>query len=141
MRQIKFRGKRKDGVWVFGDFFDTQHSTFCNYMPTIIENGGIAPSDFHLVDPDTVYQFTGLVDRNGKEIYEGDIMGRLFDDYNENTIILYHKGILCAKPIGKDKFRPLNTFNDCGWVRVDEGYNYNFQVIGNIHDNPELLDS
>lgn len=134
MRQIKFRGKRPNsGKWITGSLVQLFGFSY-------ILNDEHKTSDCSTeVIPETVSQFTGLTDKNGKEIYEGDILGRLFDSYNENTIVVYNKGILCARPISKEDYRTLNTFDSCGWVRVDKGGSYNFQIIGNIHDNPELL--
>lgn len=155
MRQIKFKGKRIDGVWVFGDYFDTRHSEFCNYMPTIIENGGANPSDFHLVDPDTVSQFTGLVDKNGKEMYEGDVLEERFIacDMQDTGLI---DGEYCSGHYVETKRFVANMnldyendlitvgFFDGGCDKLleeDELYNYpsGIYLIGNIHDNPELL--
>lgn len=138
MRQIKFRGKRKDGVWVFGDFFDTRHSTFCNYMPTIIEDGGAEPSDFHLVDPDTVSQFTGLVDRNGKEIYEGDVLEY---DTGKRYVVVYSTEGLDSNTndfyIGAFMLKDDHNFHEL-ICSVTRPYRY-AEIIGSIHDNPELL--
>lgn len=148
MRQIKFRGKSKDAnEWVFGDFFDTRHSAFCNYMPTIIENGGITPIDFYLVIPETVGQFTGLTDKNGKEIYEGDIIKfqkySNYDDEHSNlkrhiAKVIFKEGCFCWDILKEGsqsdfhysyKTEPLK--NTCT--------TWGLEIIGNIHDNPELL--
>jgi uncharacterized phage protein (TIGR01671 family) len=85
-------------------------------------------------------QFTGLTDRNGTEIYEGDIIG--YDDvysWTRLTVIFFN-----GKFMGANKLRP----KDCKWLH-DNGANYDlnflvqdrhrYEIIGNIHQNPELL--
>lgn len=74
-REIKFRGKAKlDGKWWFGNLVpkDTHGRTQINNP----EHGGCFD-----IDPETVSQFTGLHDKNGKEIYEGDIIRMVWTDY------------------------------------------------------------
>ncbi len=138
MRTIKFRGKRvNNGEWVEGliCYNSAGH-------PNNIEQCGFdKPYEgvFEVI-PETVGQFTGLTDKNGKDIWEGDILARCFDDYNENCEVYYHKGVLSARAIVSNVFRPLNTMDGYGWCRVDCGSTYyDFRVIGNLHDNPELL--
>lgn len=73
MREIKFRGLRIDGKgWVYGDLFNTSCSEACNFLPTIIENGGVSRDGFHLVTPESVGQLLHT-EKNGREWYEGDI--------------------------------------------------------------------
>lgn len=123
-REILFRGKRLDnGVWVEGHFFqiwgraDILWGT-TNGVPNMVE-----------VAPSTVGQYTGLTDNNGKKIFEGDAL-RL------------SKGGLCVVKHG-------NRYRKCGfvveyrngaWDDVDNINSHDsVEVIGNVHDNPELM--
>ena len=119
MREIKFRGKRLDnGEWVYGGiiFIDGgKPHIFCNY-------GGVE------VDPATVGQYTGLKDKNGKEIYEGDIIG------GSNGSINGWEWPFKSEIKWNDEECGFNTPN---WGYMDSTHYYN--VLGNIHDNPELL--
>lgn len=133
MREILFRGKRIDnGEWAIGDI---------RFIGTRIEIGGGYVSNE--VDPKTVGQFTGLKDKNGKKIFEGDIVecvswNEFFRDEFEKPMeamrrkmkVVFHNG----------SFRMKETL-PCGlqpnyWDLIYDG---NIEVIGNIHDNPELL--
>lgn len=115
MREIKFRGKRLDnGEWVYGDLHI--RTALIHIHPDL---GGKV-----FIDPDTVGQFTGLLDKNGREIYEGDIYR--FDHPDSINEVSYSMGGGFA---GFD-FSP--AFTD--WNQLT-----NIEVIGNIHDNPELL--
>lgn len=132
MRKIKFRGKRIDnGAWIFGSLDLTANRTIISWDRTD-SDGDTAPW-FADVDPDTIGQFSGLFDKNGKEIYEGDILvyGELF-----KHIVEFKHGI-------------FGYAVEEGWF-VGYGSNPNFmfnptdksdehEVIGNIYDSPELL--
>lgn len=79
MRQIKFRGKRNDqSEWVFGDLIEE------NGGDAYIVQANIIQWKQFEVDPDTVSQFTGLVDRNGKEVYHKDRVNH--ENYGEGVI-------------------------------------------------------
>lgn len=142
-REIKFRALNASGEFIYGlPYTDGVNETlyfddYSNRMCWRDENGS------HCNQPyknGTLQQFTGLQDKNGKDIFEGDILGRCFDDYNENCEVVYLNGVLSARAIKSNKFRPLNIMDGYGWCRVDNGSsNYDFRIIGNIYDNPELL--
>ena len=116
MREILFRGKRLDnGEWIEGNLFypDTD-----NYPTQILLGNNIATFTYN-VDPDTVSEFTGLHDKNGKHVFEGDIIKIKggFKDFQWQISGVYG----C-------KHRLESTDSD------------RFEVIGNKWDNPELLE-
>lgn len=127
MREILFRGKRIfDGKWVYG-FVYKQHSA------AKLEEWYIREweTDF-LVIPSTVGQYTGLKDKNGKKIFEGDILGGHFDeDFPENITIV--------EVIWKD-YGFYTKEGSAGAGPLEEADGEIYEVIGNIHDNPGLLE-
>ena len=128
MRTIKFRGKRLDNSeWVYGDLL-RMHGVPYIY-PDPAPDGW---NDYEVI-PDTVGQFTGLLDKNGKEIYEGDII--ISEDYEHAKHYIGYReddAMFVAYIVAT---RPLDFFA----VRQDWLDVTNKIVIGNIHDNPELL--
>lgn len=113
MREILFRGKRVgNGEWVFGSYV-IQYGAHEIYLPDGVdsEHG----FDRYHVIPETVGQYTGLTDKNGRKIFEGDIMR------NAGNVVEFYGGDFC---INGDS--PLSY-----WTGTE--------VIGNIYDNPELL--
>lgn len=124
MREILFRGKfTASGMWIIGDL--RQHPSGAkaikgNDMPHIME-----------VDPDTIGEYTGLTDKNGKKIFEGDILSAHFDFNNPDV-----------------ESRTVVEWGNFRWVTHQPGYEPDditdfdkglWTVIGNIHDNPELI--
>lgn len=158
MKEYLFRGKRIDnGEWVEGYYVWSMGTTFIVHihcvMPSLSDPGGEYFEKTHKVDPETVGQFTGLLDKNGQKIFDGDI--KLW------------------------KFNSHRWVYQCYWSEIDNGYRwkmlghnekmendhceikheteqdyYNYiiscnqrqngfdkfsEIIGNVHDNPELI--
>ena len=137
MRQILFRGKRVDnGYWVVGELktdpdLDRAYISWLYYFTV----EGDRQRDFKEkeVDPETVGQYTGLIDKNGRKIFEGDILGFKYDD-EDNHIV---------------KFNGYVGFFDGFFGFVEKDYSPDIldtdlasqsEIIGNIYDNPELME-
>lgn len=155
MREILFRGKRVDnGEWVYGSYY---HCCGTAYGATFI-----VVNDFGFIEviPHTVWQYTGLTDKNGKKIFEGNIVKckheiRHFVD-KEDKIPRFVYGVKHEERQGyfvtkstiyyrnyeiqfyKGRYRIINR-NIIHYIDRDYIYNHEIEVIGNIHDNPELL--
>lgn len=148
MREILFRGKRKtDGEWVFGmPWIFKDHACICPWKEGMCKyDTGFYPVH---VDPKTVGQFTGLTDKNGKRIFEGDII--CSDNGKQRAVSVIKFGEYYPKMFYKmlDMFSPGRKHIPAhGFFAVSVDQNEEmivFQsrcvtVIGNIHDNPELL--
>ena len=129
MREILFRGKRLDDEgWEYGGYACTESKRahiIYNQTHSINLEG-------HTVYPDTVGQYTGLTDKNGRKIFEGDIV-----KYTSGSECFYHKVV-------------FETRNFCCYfgIVISDIETWGFgmevppsmlEVIGNIHDNPELI--
>lgn len=125
MRDILFRAKTIDsGIWVEGDLV---HRTESDGLLTIlIENNDFHDYRSYEVIPESLGQFTGLLDKSGKKIFEGD----LGYSNNENYRIIL-KDLAGAYRVENIKNNEDNHF----LLHV----NKNIQIIGNVHDNPELI--
>ena len=142
MREILFRGKRKDdGKWVEG------HYHFANWYITpsreVVDTTyyilQIGHGDADEIDPNTVGQFTGLTDKNGKKIFEGDVGRYKQTDgakQNGDPIICIGKVVYNAKTGSY----AVESKDKTGCKYFDYFPIKDFEVIGNIHDNPELLE-
>lgn len=130
MREILFRGKHMSGgVWCEGNLA-VRKDCFCIITPDDTPCGV-----YGQVDPDTVGQYTGLTDKNGKKIFEGDIIRAVLP---ETVVCREYVWPLMAVAFSdgafgvwqsQREFTPLRSFA----TRVQ------FEVVGNIHDNPELI--
>lgn len=136
MREILFRGKRKDnGEWVQG-FYAIQSNHACfqsalKHTSFILKDefmdwglGGLAEYE---VIPETVGQYTGLTDKNGEKIFEGDIIAKGFERYEIKWNAEQMRWGIYS-----------DNYEVAGFTKFSEPY---FEVIGNIYDNPELLRS
>ena len=139
MREILFRGKTnyegKDTEWVYGGLLPESASTF----PIIVrdydnDEEWIGILDWATVDPETVGQYTGLTDKNGKKIFEGDIIKhhrRLWgEDISDIGVVFWNAGTCQYRRTSSQNGETPQV-----WQSTTEQY----EVIGNIHDNPELL--
>ena len=129
-REIKFRGKSLDtGEWVYGNLIIAENGAPYIFPPEICEVDGhhLRQGDDkpHWVDPATVGQFTGMKDRNGREIYEDDLFKAGYYD----TIYRVEWDKENARYIGRDEKGRISYV----------GREPAIEVCGNIHENTELL--
>lgn len=132
MREIRFRAKRKaDGKWVEGNLFipdiETAETAETETAETEVCIGTPTVRITYAVIPETVGQYTGLTDKNGNKIFEGDIVDILTEN-EEIGVVAYDDGGFL---VNADGFC-VDFINNINGTDVE--------VIGNIHDNPELLE-
>ena len=130
MRKIIFRGKRVDNSeWVEGYYCRAfRWAGDKEPVPAIQENDSFM---FRTIDPETVGQYTGLIDKNGKMIYENDILNCEVVGIQYPAKVVFKNGSfgVAYTHRGIDYFNPFTSFVE----------SVEFEIIGNIHDNPELL--
>lgn len=139
-REILFRGKQcYIGEWVYGYLAEDG----CG-LP-VIETARFMSA----VEPDTIGQSTGLTDKNGKKIFEGDVVecvsrnvfvsvdGEPMKPFQRRMEIVFHKGAFCMKETYGGEMPPSHFDLRSGGRFSISG---DLKVIGNIHDNPELME-
>ena len=125
MAERLFRGKRADNEeWVAGSLLGID---WCDKPSTYSIAPNTPVSVFYSVIPETVGQYTGLTDKNGKRIFEGDIVS-----------LVKHDGLIYKVVYVPCRYELINSKGVNCFV-LDIYKSENIEVIGNIHDNPELL--
>lgn len=121
MREIKFRGKSADGKWIYGSLLQTKTLSFiCKAMSKV------KTRNYLIEKQETIGEYTGLKDKNGVEIYEGDILEDILEDratveWSDEDAMF----ILISDNVQTDFSKEASTW---------------WELIGNIYDNPELIE-
>ena len=143
-REILFRAKKvDDGEWVEG-YVVQKYGTHFLYD---VKNADTCRQNSYLVDPNTICQYTGLTDKNGKKIWENDILKGFFYPYCHDGEYNYYAQIewseytkafvIVTVKNPKSSVRGISDGN----TELMEGWEPDsWEIIGNIYDNPELLE-
>jgi len=132
MREILFRGKRTiNGDWVYGDFVRGNERKSLRDSIFVYDSETQSFNDYE-INPSTLGQYTGLTDKNGKRIFEGDIAKVLQGKDKDIAYVGFENGAFMLYP------KTGNIYERTLW---EYWYNdWDVEVIGNITDNPELLE-
>ena len=144
MRTIKFKGKSlMNGQWVTGDLAHSLDGKL-NILGFVEEEGKIGFTGAHKIDPSSVCQFTGFLDKNGKEIYEGDVLRSdkypyscLKDNERDNyyAVVYYcEEGACFGTVTAKNPSSDVRGISDGILDDVEREKMKNFEVVGNIHE-------
>ena len=140
-REILFRAKCS-GVWRYGSYvyFDKKPIHDCynaKYRDFIVVNGVYGENHYPITELSSLGQYTGLKDKDGKKIFEGDILeyiGKRKDNMNKvyRRKVVFHEGMFAL--LSKE----LPVYSALNYHCMEDGRSA-WSVIGNIHDNPELI--
>lgn len=134
MREILFRGKYEFGqCWAIGSLVISE-DVYGNVQYKIVKKTGVK----YIVIPETIGQYTGLTDKNSKKIFEGDIVREYMENIeNEYDYHCFDCGRVFWYQQQSQFLRTSKGFpEDCDKITDNREY----EVIGNIYDNPELLE-
>ena len=142
MREILFRGKAYEGEWVQGTYYHQKEfygdETDFHYIIESCDQLEDNMMNFSGVIPETIGQYTGLTDKNGTKIFEGDIVeGHCHSQWS-------HRLQRCVVEYDRDSFKSrhyLNYPDKKHYFEYKVLFSKDVVVIGNIYDNPELLES
>lgn len=140
-REILFRGKRKSGQWGYGSLVASKNINPAIYYE--VGNGFVKQLDWCYVNPDTIGQYTGLKDKNGKKIFEGDIIKTPRGSIGE--VVFGRAEEECTHREHRRKI--TDVYTTYGWIfKRADGYTCAIddeilqgELIGNVTDNPELM--
>ena len=128
-REVLFRGKRKNGQWVYGSLVVSENINPAIYYE--VGNGLVKQLDWCYISPDTIGQYTGLKDKNGKKIFDGDIL-EYIGKRKDNMSKVYHRKVVFHE----------GAF----FLSVEDGVHYpvrtpiyehnivNWDIVGNVHE-------
>ena len=135
IRTIIFRGKTEQGEWLYGYLVKGNYDTGFGIIDDHVDKG------LQYVKEETVGQFTGLTDKNGKKIFENDVVQAKQLDSNETVKVIIKIGKYTDFNSGDINIGVYALFNEGVTITINDMYERQdlFEVIGNIYDNKELL--
>ena len=140
MREILFRGKRLDtGEWVYWNGIGLVTTHTGKHYKAIVRRRHGETYFYHayqlteLVDKNTIGQYTGIKDRDGKRIFEGDVVQAVYGEK------VYDETLVVSMDSDRRGWFPFACGDGCGCCETDVWTPDHALVIGNVHDNPELV--
>ena len=139
-REIKFRGKLEyNGKWIYGDLLQYENEDVAIFGEKLSSFGCECTemSKRDRVIPETIGQYTGLKDKDGNKIFEGDILeyiGKREDNMNK----VYRRKVVFYEGMFALLSKEMQAYSALNYHCMKDG-RFAWRVIGNIHDNPELI--
>ena len=131
MRDILFRGKDAEtGKWIYGWVFGEKAESIIELDTQYVSEEGVEAYYTSVVIPETVGQYTGLDDKNGVKIFEGDVVRYLNSIESGNGVVIFDACAFLFNWIDIDEIDSLLRYFQCS---------KELEVIGNVHDNPEAM--